>query len=77
VRQRKDYTLAEVASGYKGRRGVEHLSAQGTDKLLTDFYQVLSDCRFLAQKKKQKKKKEKKRKLKWRLSVSKLNRTLA
>lgn len=54
------------------KAGVEHLSAQGTDKLLTDFYQVLSDCRFLARKKKEKKKK----KAKMGLSVSKFNRTL-
>lgn len=44
VKPRKDYTLAEVASGCQSRRDVGHSTAQGTDNLLTDAYHVLAKC---------------------------------
>lgn len=48
VKPRKDYTLAEAASGCRSRTAVGYSTAQGTDNLLTDSYHVLGECWLLA-----------------------------
>lgn len=44
VKSRKDYTLAEVASGCQSRTPVGYSTAPGTDNLLTDSYNLLGKC---------------------------------